>query len=103
MTARRVLSLVALAAAVAVGGCGPTGAKANLTSAQEQARRAFVESHSNWSDRELARLCPGMYPKHFLTDTSKYPIPRGEKDRTPKTITAHDRAEAEAAGCDVRP
>lgn len=103
MTARRVLPLAALATALAVGGCGDTGTKAKLTSAEEQARAAFVKEHDDFSDRELARLCPGLYPRTFLTNTDKYPIPRGEKDRTPPKVTAHDRAEAQAAGCDVRP
>ncbi len=104
MTARRLLVLpLLLVVALATGGCGDEGDKAKLTAAQEQARVAFIESHGDFSDRELAKLCPGMYPKTFLTDTDKYPIPRGEKDRTPPKVTAHDRAEAQAAGCDVRP
>ena len=103
MTARRALPLVALVAALAVVGCGSTGEKADLTPAQEQARRAFVDSHADFNDRELARLCPGMYPKDFLTNKDKYPLPRGQKDRAPRKFTAKDRAEATAAGCDVRP
>jgi hypothetical protein len=102
MTARRALPLAAVAAALAVGGCS-SGTAAKLTPAQEQARLAFVKAHGNYSDRELAQLCPGLYPKHFLTDTGKYPIPRGEKTRKHPTPTARDRAEAQAAGCDVRP
>jgi hypothetical protein len=103
MTTRRALPLAALVAALALAGCGDTGTKAKLTGAQEQARVAFIEAHGNYSDRELAHLCPGLYPKHFLTNTDKYPLPRGEKNRTPPKITAHDLAEARAAACDVRP
>jgi len=103
MTARRTLPLAALAVAWAIGGCGDEGDAAKLTAAQEQARVAFVESHGNFSDRELAKLCPGLYPKDFLTNTDDYPIPRDEKDRTPPKVTAQDRTEAKAAGCDVRP
>lgn len=103
MTARRALPLAALALALGVGGCGDTGEKAKLTSAQEQARLTFVEARPDFNDRELARLCPGMYPNDFLTNKDKYPLPRGEKDRAPKKLTADDRADAQAAGCDVRP
>ena len=104
MTARRLLALPALlVVALAAGGCGDEGDKAKLTAAQQQARLTFVESHGDFSDRELAKLCPGLYPKDYLTNTDKYPIPRGEKDRTPPKVTADDRADAQAAGCDVRP
>lgn len=99
---RRVLPLIALLTAAALGGCD-YGSAAKLTPDQEQARIEFIEAHADFSDRELAKLCPGLYPRDFLTNEDKYPIPRREKDRTPPRITAADRAQAQAAGCDVRP
>lgn len=102
MTARRALPLLAVTAVVALGGCD-YGTAAKLTTEQEQARIAFIEDRPDWSDRELAKLCPGLYPKDFLTDEDEYPVPRDEDDRTPKKITAQDRADADAAGCDIRP
>ncbi len=100
--ARRALPLVVLLAVLALGGCS-YGTAAKLTSDQEQARVQFIQDHTSFSDRELAKLCPGLYPHDFLTNTGKYPLPRGEKNRTPPRITAKDRAQAAAAACDVRP
>jgi hypothetical protein len=101
MVPRRTL-LLAVLAALAVGGCS-YGEAADLTPEQEQARVAFIEGHADWTDRELAKLCPGLYPRDFLTNEDKYPEPRVEKDRTPKRPTGADREQAAAAGCDVRP
>lgn len=101
----RRASLLAVAAvlALALGACGSTGEKADLTPAQEQARLAFVEAHDDWNDRELARLCPALYPRDFLTDEDKYPAAREDDARRPPAITAADREQAQAAGCDVFP
>jgi len=101
MTARRALPLAAVAA-LAFAGCD-YGTAAKLTAQQERERIAFIEDHAEWTDHELAKLCPGLYPKDFLTDEDTYPRPRGDEDRTPPKTTAADRAEARAAGCDVRP
>lgn len=98
---RRAL-LPALLAALLIGGCG-SAEEADLTPAQREARIAFLEAHEDFSDRELARLCPGLYPRDFLTDEDEYPVPRGEGDRDHPKVTAEDRRQAAAAGCDVRP
>ncbi len=100
--ARRFAALVALLAALAVGGCA-YGTAADLTAEQERARIAFIESHGDLSDRDLARLCPGLYPRDFLTDPDEWPageLRDGERDAR---FTDEDRAEASAAACDVRP
>jgi hypothetical protein len=94
--ARRV-SILALLAALAIGGC-TYGTPARLTSQQEQARKQFIERHRGFDDHELARLCPGLYPHDFLTNTSKYPR---EKSHTTPPVTQADRDQARAAGCDV--
>jgi len=101
MPARLALPLAAVAA-LAVAGCDH-GTAAELTPAQERARVELLEDHAEWSDHELARLCPGLYPRDFLTDEDEFPRPRGEEDRRPPRITARDRAQAEDAACDVRP
>jgi hypothetical protein len=101
MSLRRALPLAA-AAALAVGGCD-YGTAATLTPEQERARVALLDDHAEWSDHELARLCPGLYPRDFLTNEDDYPVPRDEEDRRPPRITAEDRAQARAAACDVRP
>lgn len=101
--ARRLLPLAVLAAALLLlGGC-TYGTSAKLTSDQEQARVQFIKDRADFTDRELARLCPGLYPRDFLTDEDKYPKPRTDKDRTPPKVTATDREQAAAAGCDVFP
>jgi hypothetical protein len=100
MSVRCALSLVACAAALALGGCA-YGTAAPLSSAQEQARVAFLKRHGRFDDRELAQLCPGLYPRSFLTDTSKYPEAKPPKGRTSPKVTAADRAQAAAAGCAV--
>jgi hypothetical protein len=101
MTARRALPLAAVAA-LAIGGCD-YGTAADLTPEQERARVELLEDHADWTDHELARLCPGLYPRDFLTNEDDYPKPRGEEDRRPPRIDAKDRAQANAAACDVRP
>lgn len=99
---RRSASLAALLAVLAVGGCA-YGTAARLTPAQERARIAFIDSHKRFSDRDLAKLCPGLYPTDFLTNAKKWPAGKATKGEKPASVTAQDRAEAQAAGCDVRP
>jgi hypothetical protein len=94
--------LLALPLAVAIGGCGH-GTSAELTAQQERARVAFLKDHGDFDDHELAQLCPGLYPRDFLTDPDAYPEGKRTKGRTPPKVTAADRAQAKAAGCDVRP
>lgn len=98
MTVGCALSFVALAAT----GCG-YGTPATITPQQKQTRVAFINAHARFSDRELAQLCPGLYPRDFLTKTGKYPDAKPDKKRTPPKVTAADRTQAQAAGCDVRP
>lgn len=104
--ARRLVPLVALVAALAVAGCS-YGTAARLTPAQERARMAFIEDHDDWTDRDLAKLCPGLYPSDFLTDHDQWPS--GEARRGDRSATAIDAARTReaaaisAAGCDVRP
>lgn len=100
--ARRLAPLVALIAALVVGGCA-YGTAARLTPAQERARIAFIAGHGHFNDRDLAQLCPGMYPSDFLTNHGKWPAGKAKSGDTPARVTAQDRAEAKAAGCDVRP
>jgi hypothetical protein len=104
--ARRFAPLAALLAAIAVGGC-EYGAEARLTPAQESARIAFIEAHDDYSDRDLARLCPGLYPRDFLTNEDDWPAGEARSgDRTRRQIEAaraRQAADIRAAGCDVYP
>jgi len=101
MTVRRVLTIVAGAVALAVGGCA-YGTPAQVSSTQEQARVAFLKGHDGFSDRDLARLCPALYPAGFLTDVKRYPEAKVVKGHVSPKVTAADRAQAVAAGCGVR-
>lgn len=91
---------------VALGGCA-YGTAARLTPAQERARIQLVTSHKHYSDRDLARLCPGLYPTNFLTDGKKWPAGKASKgDLSARAIAAartREAAAVRAAGCDVRP
>jgi hypothetical protein len=100
--ARRFAPLLALLAALVIGGCS-YGESADLTAAQKEARIQFIEDHGDLRDRDLARLCPGLYPRDFLTDPDEWPGGERRDDERDATFTARDRAEARAAGCDVRP
>jgi hypothetical protein len=99
---RRGVIAATLAPAAIAGGCG-SGTPVKLTSAQEQARIRLIESHTSLTDRQLAKICPGLYPRDFLTNTKKYPLTSKDKDKKQPQITAADRAQAQAAGCDLRP
>ena len=104
--ARRFALLVALIAAVVVGGCA-YGTEARLTPAQERARVAFIEDHGDYSDRDLARLCPGLYPRDFLTNKGDWPAGEARSgDLSTRAIAEARTSEAaavKAAGCDVYP
>jgi len=104
--ARRFAPLVALLAALVVGGCA-YGTEARLTPAQERARIAFVKAHDDYSDRDLARLCPGLYPRDFLTNHDDWPAgERRSGDLTRRQVDAaraRQAAAIRAAGCDVFP
>lgn len=104
--ARRFAPLAALLAALVVGGCA-YGTPARLTSAQETARTAFIKAHDDYSDRDLARLCPGLYPRDFLTNHDDWPAGKARSgDMTARQIDAaraRQAAQISAAGCDVYP
>lgn len=104
--ARRFAPFVALVAALVAGGCA-YGTEARLTPAQERARIAFIEDHSNYSDRDLARLCPGLYPRDFLTNKDDWPSGEARSgDLSTRAIAAarsREAAAVSAAGCDVYP
>jgi hypothetical protein len=104
--ARRFAPLAALLAALVVGGCA-YGAEARLTAAQEQARTTFIKAHDDSSDRDLARLCPGLYPRDFLTNHDDWPAGEARSgDLTSRQIEAarsRQAAAIRAAGCDVFP
>lgn len=104
--ARRFVPLAALLAALVVGGCA-YGTAARLTPAQESARIALIEDHGSYSDRDLARLCPGLYPRDFLTNKGDWPAGKARSDDLPARAIAAARtreaAALNAAGCDVYP
>jgi hypothetical protein len=104
MTRRRALPLAVLATALAagLGGCA-YGTPAKLTAAQQDARVRFVKDHASLTDHQLARLCPGLYPRSFLTNRKKYPLAKEDKAAKQPRASAADRAQAKAAGCAVRP
>lgn len=95
--ARRV-SLLALLAALAIGGC-TYGQPADLSADQKQARIELLESVGAFDDHELARLCPGLYPRDFLTNEDDYP--EEDRDHRDPPVTDELRAQVSAAGCDV--
>jgi hypothetical protein len=86
--------LVVLAAALA--GCGAT------PSPQQTRRAAFLEKYDRLNDRDLARLCPSLYPRDFLTSPKrydKYGYTKPDKNAKRFRPTATERADAGAAGC----
>ena len=103
---RRFAPLLALLAALTLGGCA-YGTAADLTPAQEDARVVFIKVHDDYSDRDLARLCPGLYPRDFLTNHDDWPAGEARSgDMSRGAIeTARDRQATaiRAAGCDVFP
>jgi hypothetical protein len=103
---RRSAPLAALLAALVVGGCA-YGTEARLTPAQERARVQFIEDHGDYNDRDLARLCPGLYPRDFLTNEDDWPSGEARSgDMSTRAVDAARTREAaaiEAAGCDVYP
>jgi hypothetical protein len=105
MARRAALILVSLAL-LALGGCA-YGDEARLTPAQEQARKAFIRAHDDYSDRDLARLCPGLYPRDFLTDHDEWRAGEARLgDLSARQIAAareRQAAQIRAAGCDVFP
>jgi hypothetical protein len=104
--ARRFAPLAALLAALFVAGCA-YGTAADITPAQHSARVAFVKAHDGYSDRDLARLCPGLYPRDFLTNKSDWPAGEARSgDLSSRAIAAaraRQAAQIRAAACDIYP
>jgi hypothetical protein len=104
--ARRAALIAASLALLALGGCS-YGTAADLTPSQERARVAFIEDHGALSDRDFARLCPGLYPRDFLTDHDEWPTGEARSgDLTARQIDAtrtREAADLRAAGCEVFP
>jgi hypothetical protein len=104
--ARRAAFILASLTLFALGGCA-YGTAARLTSAQERARVAFIEDHGDFSDRDLARLCPGLYPRDFLTNEDDWPAGEARSGdlsaRAIEVARTREAAELRAAGCDVFP
>ena len=102
----RRLAPLALIAALVGGGCA-YGTPARLTPAQRQARVAFIKAHHSYSDRDLARLCPGLYPRDFLTNTKHWRAGEARSgDLSASAIAAaraRQAADLRAAACDVFP
>ncbi len=103
---RRFAPVAALLAALLAGGCA-YGTPARLTQAQETARLAFIKAHDSYSDRDLARLCPGLYPRDFLTNKTDWPTGEARSgdlsSRAIATAKTRQAAQIRAAGCDVFP
>jgi len=104
--ARRFAPLAALLAALLVGGCA-YGTAADITPAQDSARIALIKAHDDYSDRDLARLCPGLYPRDFLTDHDQWPAGEARSGDLSAgriaTARAREAAQIRAAACDVYP
>jgi len=97
---RRTL-ILAPVAALALAACGSTSSQ-NLTSAQQTARTQLIQAHPTWTDHQLQKLCPALYPRNFATDTSKYPLDTKDKSgHKQPTITQADREQAAQAGCNA--
>jgi hypothetical protein len=93
---RRALPLLLLAA-VAIGGCG-YGTRADVTEEQVQARKELIRAAGGFDNHEFARLCPGLFPRDFLTE-DRYG--REDEDHRTPPVTSELRALVERAGCDV--
>jgi hypothetical protein len=97
---RRPVTLLAIAAlALPLAACGAT------PSAEQQRRADFLMKYDTLDDQELARLCPALFPKDFLStsdpdgaDKYKY-----KADKSPHVPTEAERADARAHGCGSGP
>ncbi len=100
----RRIALTAVLVAV-LAGCGtkpgnlPNGAASNtLTAGQQDARLQLVKENGGLNDRELAKLCPALYPADFET-AKKYKDIRGKQKLRKTTFPAEARRLAARAGC----
>jgi hypothetical protein len=104
--ARKFAPLAALIAALAFAGCS-YGTAARLTPTQESARIAFIKAHGDYTDRDLARLCPALYPRDFLTNHDDWPAGKARSSdmssRAIEAARARQTADLSAAACDVYP
>jgi hypothetical protein len=93
---RRPVTLLAVAAlALPLAACGAT------PSAVQQRRADFLMKYDTLDDQELARLCPALYPRDFLSTSnpdgaSKY---KYKADKSPHVPTTAEKADAAAHGC----
>src|SRR5215211_1110133 len=91
---------LALVLVAALAGCGakverPMGQQP--VSPELRAKRiSFLKDYGGFSDQQLARLCPALYPKDFLANPKKYGLKKGDKTRG---FSAKDRQRAATAGC----
>lgn len=102
MRARPALALLAV---VLLAGCGTEpgalpggGTSASLTAGQKAARAELLKANRGLNDRELAKLCPALYPRDFET-AKKYKDIRSKQKLKKTTFSASDRALAKRAGC----
>ena len=82
-----------------LAGCGGT------PSPEQAERAAFLEKYDALNDRDLARLCPSLYPRDFLTRPKrydKYGYTKPAEDAKPFRPTAAQRRDASGAGCTSR-
>lgn len=98
------LALATLAAAL-LAGCGAQagalpggGASSTLSAGQKAARAQLLKANRGLNDRELAKLCPALYPRDFET-AKKYKDIRGKQKLKKTSFSAEDRALAARAGC----
>lgn len=101
----RARTVVALLAAALLAGCGTQpgtlpggGSSASLTAGQKAARAQLLKANGGLNDRELAKLCPALYPRDFET-AKKYKTIRDKQKLKKTTFSAADRALAQRAGC----
>ncbi len=88
-----------------LAGCGtqpgslPNGtASSTLTPDQRTARLQLVKENGGLNDRELAKLCPGLYPTGLET-AKKYKDIRDKQKLRKTTFPAEAKRLAARAGC----
>ena len=76
----------------------PTAPRRDSRRRRSSARVAFIEDHGDYNDRDLARLCPGLYPRDFLTNDDDWPA--GEARSGDLSARAIDAARTREAAAD---
>lgn len=91
--------------AALLAGCGtqpgnlPNGSVSTaLTAAQRTARLQLVKENGGLNDRELAKLCPALYPTDLET-AKKYKDIRDKQKLRKTTFPAEAKRLAARAGC----